>query len=597
MKNMKLLIILSCVLISSGCNKLDIAPLNMLTDNTIIGSKEGVDAYMSRLYQALPIEDYNYAKTGGFNSWNGGLEGLGKNTGEFLGSNYDYDESMSSGFGYWPYDNIRQVNYLIENLPEYKSQYNDNDFNNLLGEAHFIRAYYYFGLVKRYGGVPILKETQKYPTTDSASYMVSRNKEDEVYTFISDDLDTAMQMLNTTSASARANKYVAAALKSRAMLFAGSIAKYGTVKLDGIVGIPREKAVSYFKESYAASKVVEEGPYQLYRANSDKVQNYVDIFFDQSSPENIFVKQFSRVAGTGANWEIFLAPAQLKGPSGYGSGLNPTVEFAELFGGLKYLDANGKPIRFDKVEDLLPSLEPRLRAIVLFPGEEWLGQKIDVLGGVYESYPGGILHQEKSIDVLWNGMRLTGLSGIGPSETTKTGFFMRKYLNYKAASTAEFNWGKKEDHWIDMRFAEVLLNKAEAACELAIEGDRSDNYLDEAMNAINDIRNRAGAEKIANSNDLIDINIVRLERRKELAFENHTWWDLRRWRIADKLIDHKHYQAFAPYYIYDEKKYIFLKSRHEEDGEFTFDLKMYYEPIPQGEINKDPNLLPQNPLW
>ncbi len=551
---------------------------------------------MSRLYQALPIEDYNYAKTEGFNSWDGGLEQLSKNTGECLGS-YVYDASMSSGFGYWPYDNIRQVNYLIENLPQYKAKYEDNTYNNLLGEAHFIRAYYYFALVKRYGGVPILKETQKYPTTDSSAYMVSRNKEDEVYSFIGEDLDTAIQMLNTTSERARANKYVAAALKSRAMLFAGSIAKYGSVKLDGLVGIPREKAVDYFKQSYAASKVVEEGPYHLYRGNSDKVQNYVDIFFDQSSPENIFVREYSRVAGTGCNWEIFLVPAQMKGPSGYGSALNPTIEFAEMFSGLKYDDANGKPIRFDKIEDLLPGLEPRLRAIIMFPGEEWLGQRIDVLGGVYESYPNGVLHKETSTDVLWNGMRLTGLSGLGPSETTKSGFFMRKYLNYKAASTAEFDWGKKEDPWIDMRFAEVLLNKAEAACELALEGQTSEDYLEEAKNAINDIRDRAGAPLVTNSGDLRDINIVRLERRKELAFENHTWWDLRRWRIADKLIDHTHYQAFAPYYIYNEKKYIFLKSRHEEDGEFTFPLKMYYEPIPGGEINKDPNLLPQNPLW
>jgi hypothetical protein len=186
---------------------------------------------------------------------------------------------------------------------------------------------------------------------------------------------------------------------------------------------------------------------------------------------------------------------------------------------------------------------------------------------------------------------------LGPSETSKTGFFIRKYLNYKATSTGEFDWGKREGYWIDMRFAEVLLNKAEAACELALEGDASVDYLGEAMNAINDVRDRAGAQRITNKGDLRDINIVRLERRKELAFENHTWWDLRRWRIADKEIDHKHYKAFAPYYVYNEKKYIFLKSRHEEDGEFTFDLKMYYEPIPQGEINKDHNLLPQNPLW
>jgi hypothetical protein len=597
MKNIGLVLILASILMASGCNKLDISPLNMLTDETVIGTAEGVDSYLASLYQALPIEDFQYGKTDGFQTWDGGLNNLALNTGECIGSNYDYDNSLSSGFGYWPYDHIRQANYLIKNLPKYKAKYDNETFNDLLGQAYFIRAYFYFALVKRYGGVPVIKETQAYSAKDSATYMVSRNTEDEVYTFIDEDLDTAMQLLNTASVSGRANKYVAATLESRAMLFAGSIAKYGKVQLNGLVGIPRNKADGYFKKSYDACKFVEEGPYSLYRANPDKVQNYVGIFFDQSSSENIFVRQFSKVNGTGSNWEIFLAPAQLKSPSGYGSSMGPTFEFVKMFGGLKYMDDNGNPIRFDKVEDLLSGLEPRLRATVLFPGETWMNQKIDMLGGVYESYPNGVLHTETSPDVLWTGMRLTGLSGLGPSETSKSGFLIRKYMTYNATSTGDFDWGKREGYWIDMRFAEVLLNKAEAACELALDGDASVDYLSEAMNAINDIRDRAGAPKITNENDLRDINIVRLERRKELAFENHTWWDLRRWRIADKELDHKHFTAFAPYYIYNEKKYIFLQSTPEEDGEFNFNINMYYEPIPQSEIGKDPKLLPQNPGW
>lgn len=596
MKTTKIsLIIILLTFFTTGCNKLDIPPINIITGEEIFSNEAGVEAYLSRLYQALPIEDFAFNKDAGFNEdW--GVGALGLNTGEMTGA-YNYEWSIASGFGYWPYTDIRRVNDFIETLPQYSDNFDQETIDNWLGEAYFARAYYYFGLVKRYGGVPIITHPQDYPGEPLENLQVSRNKEDEVYAFILSDLDQAIALLKENSAIGKANKYVAASLKSRAMLYAGSIAKYGNVQLDGLVGIPRDKAIGYFKESYAAAKIVEEGGYSLYRGNTNKVQNFVDVFFDGGSSENIFVKQFSLVDERSTNWEIFFVPAQMRGPDGYGSLGNPTIEFVELFGDLKYNDASGKPIRFDKIEDLLPNIEPRLRATVMFPGETWLNQKIDVLGGVYESYPNGTLHQETSTDILWNGMRLTGFSGLGPHESTKSGFFMRKTLNYKAQSTSEFTWGRKEDAWIDFRYAEILLNKAEAACELFAEGETGEDYLSEAWAAINDIRDRAGAQLVASAGDLADINIVRIERRRELAFENHTWWDLRRWRTAHIEIDHKHYKSFAPYYVYDEKKYIFLKARSEFDGEFTFEQKMYYEPIPQEEIDKNRNLLPQNPLW
>jgi hypothetical protein len=197
---------------------------------------------------------------------------------------------------------------------------------------------------------------------------------------------------------------------------------------------------------------------------------------------------------------------------------------------------------------------------------------------------------------MWNGMRIMGLSGLACNNGTFTGLHMRKYMNYKATS-ADVALGKSEQDWIAIRYAEVLLNRAEAACELALEGQTDINYKQDAFKCINDIRDRAGAALVTSVDQLNDINVVRIERRRELAFENQTWWDLIRWRTADKVIDHNHYKTFAPYYVFNEGKYIFLKGKHKFDAEWTFPIKLYYEPIPADEISKNEKLLPNNPLY
>ena len=134
-----------------------------------------------------------------------------------------------------------------------------------------------------------------------------------------------------------------------------------------------------------------------------------------------------------------------------------------------------------------------------------------------------------------------------------------------------------------MRYAEILLNRAEAAFYLGKK--------QEALDLINQVRERAGA-KLYTLNQLTEDNL-RKERRMELVFENHSFWDLRRWRIADKLMNNKKYTALYPYYVYDEGKYIFTK---EEVGTtYTYDVKVNYAKVPAGEISKNPNLLPDNP--
>lgn len=593
-----LLIILATIFYS--CNDMDMLPPNVLGDKDLFTSESGVDAYMARIYEAIPIEAFTYTRTNGFKDWTH-FDGLGQNTGEFMNSEYCYGSEVRSGFNWWPYAKIRDINYFLENF-ETNSSLPAEEISHYKGEAYFLRAYYYFSLAKRYGGVPIIDRVQKYPEESLESLKVSRNKEEDVWNFILSDLDKAYDLMlpKEFKNKSRASKYAAAALKSRVALYAGTIAKYGTVQLNGLIGIPKDKAANYFKQSYDAAKLLEVN-FELYRNNPDKTKNYHELFFDTNSKEAIFVKEYQFIGVGGVNdrthsYNFYAIPHQLT-RNGWGSTNNPTVKFVELFGELKVNDSDGKPIRFNTVQDYLATIEPRLRASVLFPGETFRGEEITVQGGVYENYPGQLI-TATSYDALHNGKHIMGKSGLAHTYGTYTGFHMKKYLKEEVSDIEYLDW-RDETDWLAIRYAEVLLNRAEAACELYLEGQGGADYLQDAFTQINDIRDRAGATLLVNKSELQNIEIVRTERRKELAFENHSWWDFIRWRTAHTLVDHVRYNTtFAPYYILGENKYIFRKSELDIlKNEWTFPVKLYYEGIPQSEINKNPNLLPNNPQY
>ena len=144
-----------------------------------------------------------------------------------------------------------------------------------------------------------------------------------------------------------------------------------------------------------------------------------------------------------------------------------------------------------------------------------------------------------------------------------------------------------------MRYAEVLLNEAEAAFELYAAGQGA-GYLQDAYDVINKIRERAGATLLNGIGELTSVDIIRRERRKELAFENKTWWDMRRWRIADLEQNGTIYKVLMPFYAAKAGKYFFDARLDERNVRYTFDPRWYYEQIPQGEISTSPSLI-QNP--
>jgi hypothetical protein len=629
--------IIICFLVcwTTACKKLDVPPINIIQDKDVFTSTGGIQAYMARIYSELPIEDFRYSPQRGLNFfWI--ISPFPAVTGEALSR--DQNGAMQENVGESPwgdcYKLIRDANYFIENMPKYASTYTPAQVNSWLGEARFIRALTYFALVKRYGGVPIVDKVLEYPTANIDDLNMARASEEAVYDFVAADLDFAYANLSESNQAGRANRYAAAAFKSRAMLYAGSIAKYNTTTLsDGagnrVCGIPSSKAVTYFKAAYDAALLVAP-KYSLYKkvwAAGDKeaqFQNYVNMFFDESSNENIFVKQYHYPESV-HGYDAYNVPRQLMGGNGYSSEVNPTLNYVELFDGLpKNVDGtlrtttSGKYDLYNTTMDLFANVEPRLRATVILPGDQFKGQSIEIRRGIYtgssaggispllapgstSNYPTANIVQSSNANQtpykLPDGttMNPAGLSGVftGDGTCAISGFSVRKYL-VPDKPTSEVLENRSDQTWIEMRYAEVLLNRAEAAYELNALGQNDKDYLQDAFLDINQIRERAGATLLTGPADLSNVNIVRKERRKELGFENKIWWDMRRWRTADIEQNSTIYRVLMPFYSANDKKYFFDARTDERNVRYTFDVRWYYEEIPNGEIQKSQKLI-QNP--
>lgn len=580
-----------------SCDYLDVPPINIIQDDAIFNSESGITSYMTTLYYDLPIEDFRYTQQG-FNVSGKGQGRLPNVSGEAMCSSSDDISTIGDGtwWGCWDYGKIRRVNYFLKNFPAYKSNFQNTVLADAwMGEAHFIRAYCYFAMVKRYGGVPILREPQEY-VGDIESLKVPRDTEKACYDFIAEDLDEAFRLLPDNEeilGKGRATKYAALALKSRAMLYAGSIARYGTVDLNGLVGIDKALANDYFELAYKAVKELEKSKkFSLYRKNSDKEKNFAELFLAEDSPENIFCKYFQRNVNA-HGWDVYFVPYQYRG-NGFSSNMNPTLEFVEMFEHKDGTPANfaerAKDTYFDDPSELFQNMDARFGGSIIYPNAIFKGEPCSIQKGLIiedGSKKENATNYEEAVYTANDGQvyHIVGKSGSGNYSGNMTGFFMRKYLNENMPQSEVIEI-YSEQHWIEFRYAEALLNGVEAAVEMG-------QHLDDALLWINDIRSRADIKQLSLSD--LTVDKVRHERRIELAFENHTYWDLRRWRIADKEIETKQYTGLCPYFDINKQKYIFEEVAANKYY-YTFDVKMYYERIPDGEIAKNEKLK-QNPYY
>jgi hypothetical protein len=644
MKKYKYIILLVFVIAGlSACRKTNIPPKNIVQDADVFTSSGGIQAYMARLYSELPIEDFRYSPARGLNFfWI--ISPTPATTGEALSR--DQTNSMQENFGGWSWDIwggsytvIRDCDYFIQTLPTYSKNFTTAQVNAWLGEAYFVRGMTYFALVKRFGGVPIVNTVLNYtPGSSTDDLKIPRSSEQAVWDQVDKDFTFAITNLPPVNTDygdgSRANKYVAAAFESRAMLYAGTIAKYNTTTLfdaskNQLCGMSASAATAYFQKSYDAAKMLD-GVYSLYLASwsaTDKnaqYQNFVNLFSDAGSKESIFVREY-QYPNSVHGYDAYNVPRQLIGPNGYSSEVNPTLNFVEMFTGIpknadgtiKNLDAGGHYNLYTNTMDLFANAEPRLRATVILPGDVFKGQSIEIRRGIYTAdasagisplLPAGSRSQYPLTNLVVSSvstqtayklpdgtlMNPAGLSGIftGDQTCAISGFSVRKWLNPNLA-TSQVLENYETQTWIEMRYAEVLLNRAEAAVELAAAGQSSGTNLSDAYNIINQIRSRAGATPLA-SVAANTIDTVRMERRKELAFENKTYWDLKRWRTFSKEQNGTIYRILMPFYSASAGKYFFDARTDERNAVYTYDPRWYYEQIPQGAISKSTNLV-QNP--
>ena len=672
MKKIIYLLVIACLYVPTACESLDIPPKNILQDEDIY-NEAGIQAYMAGLYNRLPMDDFNASNDGdygGYFNWNCIIWPM-LSTGETVNRNNTGIYIPEKGYWQQGYQVIRDANNLIEKLPAYVGILSGAE--SWMAEARFIRAYVYFQLVKRYGGVPVIDHVQQQGD-DESSLWVARNSHEYCYDFILNDLDDAISNMSAKSARGRANKYVAAAFKSRVAIYAGSIARYGEAfaySVDGVAlcGIPSGKANTYFKAAWDAARLVDQGGYSLYYGDpGDLGLNFANVFVKaDNSTESVFIRQYDYTNYV-HSFDCVYSPPRMA--STYGDRYNVTLDWVELFDGLpidpatgrmKTVDDDNNYIVYNSPTALFSNAEPRLRGSILLPGHVFKGLELDIRRGIIREsvdpsvkiqkfvkddgitttayggtfFNGNILQTTEQVAMqvpyeLPDGTKLNknGMDGPanGGTNNTVTGFHGRKWLNPELTPSATALHMSTQS-WIDIRYAEVLLNRAEAALELA-QGGETDHagvtMQDDAFGCINKIRERAGANLLNSPADLSDnpayargegpgsfvfapnrgIQLVRVERYKELAFEHKLYWDLRRWFSFDKQIYNYRRRMLNPFLFakdatlneagYPVGKYIYdTRVCERANNNLTFDTKYYYEKIPANQLKSNP-LLKQN---
>lgn len=658
MKKTKIILIAaSCVVALSACAKLDLQPKGLLDEATLFNSDYGIQKYLAAVYNDLPVEDFTYKAAGD------GHKGYAVNNqdGYHKGNRWEalkgYSSTISAetagrgnddtagSFGYWPYEMIRTINTFIQNLPSYKDNFTDQKYLEYLGEGHFLRAYYYFALAKRYGGVPIIDRVQD-PTEDMDDLKVARSTEYDTWKFIHSDLEFAMENMSTDRTNiGRGNRYAAAALMAKAMLFAGSVAKYGgsvgTIgeAVDkGLMGMDPSYAEEFFQYAYDACKFIHDAGFTLH-TGADKEKAYTEVFIeDCKADEDIFVKHYGNKNTTPWSmslnhcWDCLTLPKGDGFSTFVGATIYPTWDLISLYETPAVVDEDGNPIRFDSLESFWDNnqMEARCKANFYFSGmtDPVTGKQFDIQAGVYKEYPGtaadGCPDTNIETDYTkahriqgqqpgttqnigdYKNVKINGLHGVclgtGDEGFSTTGTFIRKYSNYKA-STDQRDIFTSEQSYKIFRYGEILADWAEASYELGLEkGDAA--LKAEAFEHVNELRDRAGAhrhEMLPNPEDVgtelygyeLDENLlyIREERERELCLENQAQWDQRRWRTAHSLYNNYLPKVLYGYKVLSEDKYIFLNEAERFGRRLTFNKGSYYEQIPGGELNKNDKLI------
>lgn len=627
-----LLLCISFLIISCENDILDLDPLDKVSSETMLASEDGVRVFLANLYYQAPFEDFTYNRVG-FHTGLVNTVGIHPDaqTGNAVNSEYNHLVD-GTNFGWWDagYKFNRDINLLISKIPEI-STLSDDAKNELLSEAHFLRAFGYYALAKRYGGVPIISEYQEY-TSEVDSLKVARSTEKDTWDFVMSECDEAVKYLPSVrsgSDTRRATKWAAYALKSRAALHAASVAKYwsksplsGDAVSQGLIGMDASLANHYYKLCIQASEAIMEGGFHgLYMPDPssarDAESNLLTLFQDPNvAPEEAILVYGYGQPGSGHSMDFWFNPNQTADGAPHPGRMNPTLDLVDTYesygapgvsapiittadgkvNNYNGFDPNANYLHYDNPYDIFNDKDARLWSTVILPGTEWKGETIRIQAGYVQPDGTPVIEADKaSIEVdgvtyhtfgadAWK--EYSGFDQQHLAEMTRTGFSFKKFLSPTTVSGNDA-LGYSTQDWMEFRYSEVLLNYAEAV----VEGDYSENNAwEKATSALNATRFRAGhTVEIP-----LTVENVQRERRVEFAFENKRWWDLIRRREFHEVFNNTIQTALAP--VLDLRvsppKYIFIRKYVIREAPLTFPSYMYYSPIPgigSNDLVQNPN--------
>jgi len=440
------------------------------------------------------------------------------------------------------YRSIRECNYALSIIDEVDME---DDYREILrAELKFIRAYRYHDLIRNYGKVVLLGDRVSNLNDDFSDPSLYKKSEiSECINYVVNQLDEAAAALPVNSNSAwplgRATKGAALTLKARMLLYAAS---------------PLYNVGTWKDAADAARDVMDMKKYQLYG-------DYGSLFLDENSNEIIFERLYS-VGSNHVCMEI------ANGPNGY-SGWAGNVPLQNLIDDYEVFVDPQTAVPFDTtnpahVNNPYESRDPRFYATILYNGAEYRGRQVETF------LPGG---QDTK-------------DGIDNWNTSFSGYYLRKFIDETLPIVNPWDVAGTQP-WIYMRYAEILLNFAEARNEDT--GPDAEVYA-----AINAIRDRAGMPDLPESltKDEMREKICN-ERRIELAFEEHRFYDVRRWEIAMETENEPAYGMSITKIndtTFTYERIIALDGRR-------FEIQHYWLPIPLDEIQSSGGLLEQNPNY
>lgn len=579
MKKYKIYICFLFILTLMSCKKfLDQSPLDKISSASVFTDVNLINANLADLYATTPFMMNENSNLVMMLAWMGGesytvnapptwIQGLLNSTGGHL--------------EYWSYSHIRNINYFIQNVST--APIDTAVRSSRVAEARFLRAWDYFEMVKRYGGVPIITVPQSIDQPVD-SMQVPRNSEKQVYDFIASECDAIAAALPEVSTQyGRITKYTALALKSRAMLYAGSIAQFGTQQLNGLLGFAASDAAIYYQKAFNASKaIVSSGKFSLYnKYPSDKSKNYQYIWLEEKNSETIFSKVYNGLGVVGHSFDYYSYPAGFE--LAWGGDTQGYLETFEAYDKLDGTSGAWDPVAIQSglhtTAELFGNRDPRMFATLLHAEAPFKTGIVYTHNGTYPNGTSSTLNISSTVLGQWNGANWQARpTSWAKNVNAGTGFPLKKFIDETKVQPIV---GGSTTDYIVYRYAETLLNLAEAAFELG--------NTTEALANVNLVRTRAGMPTYTS----ITRDQIRHERQVELMFEGHRFWDLRRWRIADVELSKVKHKAVLNF-DWASKTYQ-VKIQNVDPVTRAFGAKQYYLPITVNRIANSPKLAPENP--